>query len=65
MYLFTLFSVCARRYKEGLSHVVLYLCLSHVLGCNLMFGNVIEGTIPVLVLFLYSFVVAHCWRKVR
>lgn len=28
MYLFTLFSVCARRYKEGLSHVVLYLCLS-------------------------------------
>lgn len=61
MYLFTLFSVCARA-----KHVVLYLCLSHVLGCSfLVFGNVIKGLSPMLVLFLYSFIVACCWRRVR
>lgn len=67
MHLFTLllFSVCARRYKKGLSMLFL-TSVSVVLGYNfLVFGNVIKGTIPMLVLFLYSFVVACCWRRVR
>lgn len=48
---FSFFSLC-KEVQGRAKHVVLYLCLSHVLGCSLAFGDVIKGAVPVLVLFL-------------
>lgn len=63
--------MCVRLYKEGLSsllHVGLHFWLRQVLSCKfLAFGNVIKGTIPILVLalFLCSFLGVCCWRRIR